>query len=196
MGDQTQTATTPAAGGVDQKSLQQLVADAVQAVLPEAIKAAVGDALPGAMAEALKPLDQRLTDAESNVNTVAQTVAGQKPADANQVKALVDAALAATAEQTKRATEAQQAAESLKAKRESFARQHLANVPARYHADLGDDAAKFEENAKAVRQAFAAEMKAAGIQAPNVGGDQGGAAVAGTPKVDGFLKMPAAAVKA
>lgn len=165
MGDQDKAATPPAAsGGID------------QAAVDAAVKSAIEKAVPGVLAEALKPFDKRLAETETNLRTVADTVANQKPLGEDRVKALLTEQAEALAARTKQEAEAQQASAAIKAERDAYAADHLKNVPAIYYGQLGDDKAQWEANAKAAREKFAADLKAAGVKAPDLGGSAGGEA--------------------
>lgn len=186
VSDTPNTANPPAASG----------GAPTEAAIQKIVQQALADVLPKALGDAIKPISERLVETEKNVKTVADTVANQKILGEDGVKALIAADAQARTAAAQKEADAKQAAEAIKTKREAFAKEHLKNVPARYHAELGDDEAKWAETAKTVRDAFAADMKAAGVKVPDVGGDTGGGAVEGKPKEGGFLKMPGAAASA
>lgn len=180
MSDQTVTATPPAdRGGND---------------IEAAVAAAVAKAMPEAIAAATKPLGDRLTAAEGNLKTVADTVASQKVLDAQAVQKLIEADATERAAATQKAAEAKAAddakAAEAKAATEKFAAENLKGVPGRYHGDLGGDPAAWEAKAKAIREQFAADLAAAGVKVADVGGTAGGEAPAGQGSGGGFLTMP------
>lgn len=138
----------------------------------------------GQVAEAVK----KIGEIEGNVKVLSDTVAAQTPLDRESLKAELRAELQAelAAEQAK--TAEQQAADKLKAeeaakadslkaqlqaKREAYAAEKLKGVPPKYHA-LSDDESKWDEEEKAIRQQFAADLQAAGIKVADLGGSAGG----------------------
>jgi hypothetical protein len=185
--------------------------------MDEALKKEIGEMLATAIKTVVDPLvsqvgqvaeaAKKIGEIETNLKTVADTVAAQKPITAEDVKATAAALLeerakadeAAAAEKAKadaaaaaEKAKADEASAALKAKRDEFVATQLKGVPARYHADLGDDEAKWADAAKAIRETFANDVKAAGLKVADVGGSAGGTAPIQTadPNAGGFLKMP------
>jgi seryl-tRNA synthetase len=173
-----------------QKEVETLIAGAVASAVKPMTEQV------GQLAEAVKPvgaLVKNVEDLHANVKVVADTVAAQKILGEDQVKKLVADQTASLTEAARKDADAKAAADTLKTKRSAFATEHLKNVPARYHAELGDDETKWADAAKGIRTAFAEDLKSAGVKVPDVGGAAGGEAVAGTPGGGGFLQMPGAA---
>lgn len=156
MGDtpNTNTATSPAAsGGLTIDQVQKAIADALAPV-----------------AAALKPLSDSVAGLQKSHETLAK---GQEAMQAAAGKALTPEALTkAVADQLA----AQNTAAAQGKAKGDFVAEHLKGIPEIYHGKLGADAAKWADEAKAIREGFQKDLAAAGIKAPPVGS---AAAVAG-----------------
>lgn len=151
------------------KEIDGIISAAVAAAL-EPVVSQVGQA-----AEAVK----KIGDIENNLKVVSETMAQQKLLSPEDVRALLAQDLAAREAAAAEAAKASEASAALKAKREAFAAEKLKGVPARYHDALGDDESKWAEAEKAIRETFAADLKAAGVKVADVGGSAGGEPPAG-----------------
>jgi hypothetical protein len=148
----------------------------VTALIAGAVKS-VADQVTGVAktVEGLSATAQQVADLQANVKVVSDTLAKLPPATATavtveQVEKLVGEKLAAT-----------QAAAATKAQREAFVAEKLKDVPAAYHATLGEDPAKFAEQEQAIRATLKADLEKAGVKAEPVGGGGGGKAAADAP---------------
>jgi hypothetical protein len=183
MSDATKTETPPAAsGGITHAEVSKIVQEAVA----------------GAIGAAIKPLQEAMGKAvtlEAMTKAIGEAVGkisvppGLKTED---LQKLVAEGIQAQQASVQKEAQTKAAQDAIATKRKAFAAENLKNVPARYHGELGDDESKWAEGAKTIRSAFADDMKTAGIKIPDVGGAQGGEAVAGK-SAGGFLKMPATA---
>ncbi len=140
----------------------------------------------------------KISEIQKNLKIVSDTVAAQKILGADDVKGLISAEMTASqkAAQEKAAAEATaaEAQKAIKAEKDSFIAEKLKGIPAAYHSLLGDAKEKWGEMEKTIRDTFAADAKAAGLQVPNVGGSGGGSSVQSTGAATdgGFLVMPGA----
>ena len=175
-------------------ALQKEINEAIGAALAPLAKQIAGlEGSVGQVAEAGK----KFSEIEKDLKILGDTVAGQKVITPDDVKGLIGAELTAAQKATaeKAATEKQrlEASATLKAEKDGFIAEKLKGIPAAYHSLLGDAKEKWGEMERSIRETFAADAKAAGLQVPNLGGSGGGAAPAseGT-GTGGFLVMPGA----
>jgi len=139
-----------------------LTAEQVSALLTQAI----AQALPSALAAAVKPLNDSVAELQRGQTAIreAQGNAVTKDQVAQAVRDSV-ATQTASAEKSRSKTD--------------FVAQNLKGVPSIYATKLGDDPAKWGDEAKVARETFQADLKAAGVKAPPLGSDPA-AGTAGT----------------
>ncbi|MGE5610856.1 MAG: hypothetical protein ACM359_16515 [Bacillota bacterium] len=146
--------TTSNAGGVD---VAKLVSDSIAA--------------------ALKPVTDQLTTLAQNQKVLADTLAKLPPAPSAEKAKGKDQETALNAESVQKlvsetvTTALQQHTKSQQqtAARETFIQQHLAKLPRPYHGLLGQDPAKWAEEAKAIQQQYEADFGTSGAKPHSVG---------------------------
>ncbi len=143
MADQAVATATPA-GNQAQQTID------IQAITAAAVKAAtdaVNAALPGAVTAAIKPISEQ-------VQTLAQKITTAPTAESVS-KAVTETFAAQQTQQTQVNA------------RQEFISQNLKGIPDAFHSMVGNDPAKFAEQAQALRDA----LKTAGVTVANVGGN-------------------------
>jgi hypothetical protein len=179
----------------------------------EAIKAIINDTLGAAIkpvTDSIATLTATQGDLVKNQTVLADTLKALPPAapaadkgatdgkdkaaDAGKSLTLEDVAKLLDERDSKRQQTAQQSAA-----REAFIKDKLAKLPAVYQGQLGNDAAKWNDEATKIQQQYEADFKAGGGKADDVGGAnrEGGSAGVTTGKAApgkyDWVKMPAAA---
>ena len=150
------------------KEISDLVSGAIQAAIAPVVSQV------GQVAEAAK----KIGEIEGNVKVLSETMAGQKIPTIEQLQAQIDKGFADRETAAAEKAKAGEATAALKAKRDAFAAEKLKGVLPSYHAALGNDESKWPEQEKSIREKFAADMKAAGIKVPDLGGSAGGSSPA------------------
>lgn len=124
----------------------------------------------------------QLAETAKNQKVLADTFAASKPLDGEALAKTV-------AENVDKALATRTAAGDVAAKRTAFIAEKLKTVPSFAHDKLGNDPAKWDDEAKAINEAWKAESARLGLKVPDVSGATTGGA-APTTTVD-YSKMSA-----
>ena len=120
-----------------------------QAAINQAVTAALATALPAAITAAIKPLNDAVTKLQA---PPAGDAAGGKKKD-GETPAL-------TREEMLKLLDERDAKRTTSADREAFASKHLSKLPKIYQSQLGNDPAKWDDEAKSLQAQFEADVKA------------------------------------
>jgi len=167
------------------------------------------EAITGLIAAALKPVTEALGALATNQKVIADTMANDAKAKADEAAAKTAAAASPTSTPTATATTAagqrrltaeavakllndtlaarDQVAQGAAA-RNSFIADKLKGVPAAYHGKLGNDPSKWPAEEQAIRENFKADLQSLGLKAPDVSGGAGAGAAGGTPSPEAAAK--------
>ena len=117
-----------------------------QAAINQAVTAALATALPAAITAAIKPLNEAVAKLQA-----------PPAADANDGKKGVTGAL--TREEMLTLLDERDSKRTKSAERDAFAAKHLSKLPKIYQSQLGNDPAKWDEEAKSLQAQFEADVK-------------------------------------
>jgi hypothetical protein len=138
-----------------------------------AIQKTVNDTLAGAM----KPVTDAIAQLAGSQKTIADALAAQATAAAPKTKEGEAKPLTAedvtklVTDVVTRAQQTQQASAQQQQQRDNFIASRLKNFPAAYANQLGNDPAKFEDEAKKIETAFKADAEKNGWKVPAIGGE-------------------------
>lgn len=138
----------------------------------------------GVMAS-LKPQFDQVGELAKNQKILADTIKQLPPAQTEEQKTgesgktkpepvTAESIGKIVADQIAAAQKSQQASDQSRQQREQFIANRLKNFPPAYQNQLGNDPAKFEEEAKNIEQVFKTDATKFGWKAPSVGGENAG----------------------